>query len=228
MSWFTQTLSGSVGKKLLMALTGLFLILFLVIHLAGNLQLLFNDGGKAFNLYATNMANNPLIKVVSYGNFFFILVHVIDGIILTMKNKAARNIRYKVATKDSKSSWASKNMALLGIITLIFLIAHLKGFWYEFKFGAIPFATYDGVEYKDVFQIVQALFSDPIYAGFYVICMIFLALHLSHGFSSAFQSMGLNHKKYTPFISKLGLVYSILIPLGFASIPICMLLGIKF
>ncbi|MDW3211040.1 MAG: succinate dehydrogenase cytochrome b subunit [Reichenbachiella sp.] len=228
MSWFTQTLSGSVGKKLLMALTGLFLILFLVIHLAGNLQLLFNDGGKAFNLYATNMANNPLIKVVSYGNFFFILVHVIDGIILTMKNKAARNIRYKVAIKDSKSSWASKNMALLGIITLIFLIAHLKGFWYEFKFGAIPFATYDGVEYKDVFQIVQALFSDPIYAGFYVICMIFLALHLSHGFSSAFQSMGLNHKKYTPFISKLGLVYSILIPLGFASIPICMLLGIKF
>ncbi|WP_422362364.1 succinate dehydrogenase cytochrome b subunit [Reichenbachiella sp.] len=228
MSWFTQTLSGSVGKKLLMALTGLFLILFLVVHLAGNLQLLFDDGGKAFNVYATGMANNLFIKVVSYGNFFFILVHVIDGIILTMKNKAARNVRYHVATKDSKSSWASKNMALLGIITLIFIIAHLRGFWYEFKFGAIPFATYDGVEYKDVYQIVQTLFADPLYAGFYVLCMIFLALHLSHGFSSAFQSMGLNHKKYTPFISKLGLVYSILIPLGFASIPICMLLGIKF
>lgn len=224
MSWFTKTLSGSVGKKLLMALTGLFLILFLVIHLAGNLQLLFNDGGKAFNIYATSMANNPFIKIVSYGNFFFIIVHVIDGIILTMKNKAARNVRYKVPTKDSKSSWASKNMALLGIITLIFIIAHLKGFWFEFKFGAIPFTTYDGVEYKDVYQIVAATYAQPLFAGFYVICMIFLGLHLSHGFSSAFQSMGLNHKKYTPFISKLGLLYSILVPLGFASIPIIMFL----
>ncbi|WP_420581190.1 succinate dehydrogenase cytochrome b subunit [Reichenbachiella sp.] len=224
MSWFTQTLSGSVGKKLLMALTGLFLILFLVIHLAGNLQLLFNDGGKAFNIYATGMANNPLIKVVSYGNFFFILLHIVDGIILTMKNKAARNVRYHVATKDSKSSWASKNMALLGIITLVFIIAHLKGFWYEFKFGAIPFATYDGVEYKDVYQIVAATYAQPLFVAFYVVCMIFLGLHLSHGFSSAFQSMGLNHKKYTPFISKLGTLYSILIPLGFASIPIIMFL----
>lgn len=224
MSWFTQTLSGSVGKKLLMALTGLFLILFLVVHLAGNLQLLFDDGGRAFNIYATGMANNLFIKVVSYGNFFFILVHVIDGIILTMKNKAARNVRYHVATKDSKSSWASKNMALLGIITLIFIIAHLKGFWYEFKFGSIPFATYDGMEYKDVYQIVAATYAQPLFVAFYVICMIFLGLHLSHGFSSAFQSMGLNHKKYTPFITKLGTLYSILIPLGFASIPVIMFL----
>lgn len=224
MSWFTQTLSGSVGKKLLMALTGLFLILFLVVHLAGNLQLLFDDGGRAFNIYAAGMANNPFIKVVSYGNFFFILVHVIDGIILVIKNKAARNVRYKVPTKDSKSSWASRNMALLGIITLIFIIAHLKGFWYQFKFGSIPFASYDGADYKDVYQIVQTLFSDPIYVGFYVLCMIFLGFHLSHGFSSAFQSMGLNHKKYTPFISKLGILYSILIPLGFASIPILIFL----
>jgi len=224
MSWFTQTLTGSVGKKLLMALTGLFLILFLVIHLAGNLQLLFDDEGQAFNLYATGMANNPLIKVVSYGNFFFIFLHVIDGIILTVKNKAARNVRYKVPTKDSKSSWASRNMALLGIITLIFLIAHLKGFWYEFKFGSIPFITYDGIEVKDVYQIVAATYAQPLFVAFYVICMIFLGLHLSHGFSSAFQSMGLNHKKYTPFITKLGLLYSILVSVGFASIPIVLFL----
>ncbi|MEO9966486.1 MAG: succinate dehydrogenase cytochrome b subunit [Reichenbachiella sp.] len=224
MSWFTQTLTGSVGKKLLMALTGLFLILFLVVHLAGNLQLLFNDDGQAFNMYAHGMANNLFIKVVSYGNFFFILVHVIDGFILTFKNKAARKVRYKVPTKDSKSSWASRNMALLGVITLVFIIAHLKGFYYEFKFGTIPLTSYDGVEYKDVYQIVQALFLDPIYVGFYVICMIFLGFHLSHGFSSAFQSMGLNHKKYTPFITNLGILYSILIAIGYASIPIVMFL----
>ncbi len=205
-----------------MSLTGLFLILFLVVHLAGNLQLLAGDDGMAFNMYAANMASNPFIKVVSYGNFFFILLHVIDGIILTRQNKKARNVRYKVPTKDSKSSWASKNMALLGIITLIFIVAHLKGFWYEFKFGEIPTVAYEGETYKNVYLIVQAAYSNILYAGFYVVCMIFLAFHLSHGFSSAFQSLGLNHKKYTPLIEKLGLGYSVLIPLGFALIPIIM------
>ncbi len=224
MGWFTQTLTGGIGKKLLMALTGLFLILFLVVHLAGNLQLLLDDRGRAFNIYATGMANNFFIKAVSYGNFFFIIVHVIDGLALAIKNKTARNVRYKVPTKDSKSSWASRNMALLGIITLIFIIAHLKGFWYQFKFGNIPFATYEGTAYKDVYKVVAATYAQPLFVGFYVICMIFLGFHLSHGFSSAFQSMGINHKKYTPFISKLGLLYSILIPLGFASIPIIMFL----
>ena len=88
-------------------------------------------------------------------------------------------------------------------------------------------ATYDGMEYKNVYEIVSTVFSVWYFVAFYVLCMIFLALHLSHGFSSAFQSLGLNHKKYTPFIDKLGLIYSILIPLGFAIIPIFMFLGIK-
>jgi len=224
MSWFIQSLTGSIGRKVLMAMTGLFLILFLAIHLAGNLQLLFNDNGQAFNIYAHGMATNPLIKIVSYGNFFFILLHAIDGIILTIKNRAARNINYAVSTKDTNSSWASKNMGLLGIITLIFLIAHLKGFWYEFKFGDLPLATYAGEDFKDVYLVVNAVFTEPLFVGFYVICMVFLGLHLSHGFSSAFQTMGLNHKKYTPFIKTLGTLYAVLIPAGFASIPIIMFL----
>lgn len=224
MSWFTQSLSGTIGKKVLMALTGLFLILFLVVHLAGNLQLLLNDQGMAFNIYAATMADNPFIKVVSYGNFFFILVHIIDGIILTLQNKKARNVRYKVATKDSKSSWASRNMALLGIITLIFIIAHLKGFWAEFKFGSIPFVTYEGVEFKNVYAIVADAYSNIGIVAFYVVCMTFLGFHLSHGFSSAFQSLGLNHKKYFPFLEKLGIGYSILVSFGFAIIPVVMYL----
>ena len=225
MSWFTQTLSSGIGKKVLMALTGLFLILFLVIHLAGNLQLIFDESGQAFNIYATNMANNPLIKIVSYGNFAFILIHVILGFTLTMKNKKARGVQYHTTPKDSQSSWASKNMALMGTITLIFIIVHLQGIWYEFKTGLdVSMVTYDGIAYKNVFLIVQSVFLDPLYAGFYIVCMIFLAFHLSHGFSSAFQSLGLNHKKYTPFISKLGLLYSIAVPFGFAIIPIIMFL----
>ncbi|UXP31027.1 succinate dehydrogenase cytochrome b subunit [Reichenbachiella agarivorans] len=224
MSWFTQSISSTIGKKLLMSLTGLFLILFLVIHLAGNLQLLKGDEGQAFNMYAYNMAHNPLIKAVSYGNFLFILIHIIDGIILTRQNRAARKVRYAVPTKDSKSSWASKNMALLGIIILIFIIAHLKGFWYQFKNGSLSDVVYDGVSYPNGYEVVAYAFSQPLYVAFYVICMIFLGFHLSHGFSSAFQTLGLNHKKYTPFIKKLGLLYSILVAAGFAIIPIVMFL----
>lgn len=225
MSWFTQTLSSSIGKKVLMALTGLFLILFLVIHLAGNLQLILDESGEAFNVYATNMANNPLIKVVSYGNFAFILIHVILGFTLTKQNKTARGVQYHTTPNDSQSSWASKNMALMGTITLIFIIVHLQGIWYELKWGMnVTMVSYNGIEYKNAFLITKSVLTDPLYAGIYIISMIFLGFHLSHGFSSAFQSMGLNHKKYTPIISKLGLVYSILIPFGFAIIPIIMFL----
>jgi len=229
MSWFTKTISSSVGKKLLMSLTGLFLILFLTVHLAGNLQLLISDGGMSFNIYAANMAHNPFIKIVSYGNFFFILIHIIDGIILTINNKAARKVRYKVPTQDSKSSWASKNMGLLGTVILVFIIAHLKGFWYELKFGeSVKDVIYEGVTYVNAYEIVDFTYTNIFFVAFYVVCMIFLGFHLSHGFSSAFQSMGLNHKKYSPIISKLGIIYSIVIPFGFAIIPILMYLNISF
>lgn len=209
-----------------MSLTGLFLILFLIIHLAGNLQLLFDDNGMAFNMYAEKMAHNPLIQTVSIGNFFFIILHAVNGLVLAVQNRRARGTRYAVSTKDSKSSWASKNMALLGTLLLIFIVAHLKGFWFESKFGSVPFVSYEGQEYKDLYTIVSEAYAQPLYAIFYVVCMVVLAFHLSHGFASAFQSLGLNHKKYSPAIAKIGLVYSILVPLGFALIPICMYLGI--
>lgn len=230
MSWLTQTLSSTIGKKVLMALTGLFLILFLVVHLAGNLQLLVNDGGKSFNIYAYTMAHSPFIKVVSYGNFFFIILHIVMGLTLTMQNKAARKVGYHVSTKDSASTWASKNMALLGTITMVFIIVHLSGFWAKAKLGLgdMPLVSYDGVEYHDMYLIVKTAFSNVLIAGFYVICMVALGFHLSHGFGSAFQSMGLNHKKYTPLIQTIGKWYSILIALGFAIIPILMFLGISF
>lgn len=225
MSWLTQTLTGSVGKKLIMALTGLFLILFLAVHLAGNLQLLFDDQGKAFNIYAHSMATNPFIKVVSIGNFAFILIHVVYSIVLTRKNKSARKIGYDVSTKDTQSTWASKNMGLLGFILLVFILVHLKGFWYEFKFGSIPFATYDGAEYKNVYMIISEAYSQIWYVLFYVVCMGFLAFHLSHGFSSAFQTLGLNHKKYSPIVKSVGKAFSIIVPVLFALIPIMMYLN---
>ncbi|MCC5938987.1 MAG: succinate dehydrogenase cytochrome b subunit [Lunatimonas sp.] len=222
MSWVTKTLNSTLGRKLIMALTGLFLILFLVVHLAGNLQLLANDGGRLFNMYAESMATNPLIRVVSIFNFVFIALHVAYSVALTRHNKAARPVGYAVSDASANSSWASRNMGLLGTILLIFLLVHLRGFWYEFKFGALPTATYEEGTFKDVYSIVSAAYSNIIYVVFYVVSMGFLAFHLSHGFASAFQTLGLNHKKYSPLIKNVGIGFSILIPLLFALIPVVM------
>lgn len=222
MSWVTKTLNSTLGKKLVMALTGLFLILFLVVHLAGNLQLLLPDEGESFNIYAESMANNPLIRVVSIGNFAFILIHVIWSILLTRTNKKARPIDYSVSKASTNSTWASRNMGILGTIILLFLIIHLRGFWYEFKFGELPTAVYDGVTYKNVFAIISEAYSNIAYVIVYVVAMGFLGFHLSHGFASAFQTLGLNHVKYSPLIQKVGTIFSIVIPALFALIPIVM------
>lgn len=222
MSWVTKTLNSTLGRKLLMALTGLFLILFLVVHLAGNLQLLVGDDGDSFNLYAHSMATNPLIRIVSIFNFLFIILHVVYSVLLTQYNKKARPVAYAVTNPSENSSWASRNMGILGTVVLIFILVHLRGFWYRLKFGTPASVTIEGEEYDNAFIIVEEAFKNPIYAGFYVVSMAFLAFHLSHGFASAFQTIGLNHKKYSPLIQKIGVGFSILVPVLFALIPIVM------
>jgi succinate dehydrogenase / fumarate reductase cytochrome b subunit len=127
MNWFTKLLSSTLGRKLLMALTGLFLILFLVVHLIGNLQLLKADGGQAFNVYAKFMTSNPLIVVISYVNYAFILLHIIWAILLTSRNRSARGPEGYAVVKNS-SPWTSRNMGILGTFIFIFLVIHLKGF----------------------------------------------------------------------------------------------------
>lgn len=222
MSWVTNTFRSTLGRKLIMALTGLFLILFLVVHLAGNLQLLAGDGGRLFNLYADDMGKNPLIRAVSILNFLFIILHVAYSIILARLNKQARPVGYAVSKPSENSAWSSRNMGILGTLILIFLLVHLRGFWYEAKFGEVPMVTYEEGEFKDVYAIVSAAYSNLLYVAFYVVSMGFLAFHLSHGFASAFQTLGLNHKKYSPIIKKVGLGFSIIVPLLFALIPIVM------
>jgi succinate dehydrogenase / fumarate reductase, cytochrome b subunit len=217
MSWLTETLSSTLGRKLLMALTGLFLVSFLIVHLSGNFQLLMNDEGEAFNAYAKFMTTNPLIKAASYILYSGILLHVIYAIVLAIKNKSARPVKYARTSSSPKVSWNSRNMGLLGTIILIFLVIHLRNFWYEMHWGEI------GVDMngnRDLYSVVTAAFAQPLYVLLYIVSMVGLAFHLAHGFSSAFQTLGWNHPKYSPLISKLGLAISILIPIGFAIIPI--------
>ena len=223
MKWITQFLTSSIGRKLIMSLTGLFLILFLTVHLIGNLTLLAGDGGRAFNEYSHFMGNNPLIQTISIGNFFFIILHTIQGLMLAMANKKAKGSKYAVTPKNN-ISWASKNMALLGSLVLAFILMHLGHFWYKFKFSApdgLEHVTYEaGESMIDAYTSVAMVLTNPIWLVAYLLGLAVLAFHLNHGFASAFQSLGLRHKKYTPIINGLGKLYSILIPLGFAIIPL--------
>lgn len=222
MKWLINFLTSSIGRKLIMSLTGLFLIIFLLVHLLGNLQLLANDGGDSFNAYAYFMTHNPLIKTVSYGLYFFILLHAWVGIMIWLKNKAAKGSSYAVRS-NAKVTWASKNMALLGILVLAFIFIHMGDFWFKMKFtDQLAMVSVSGMDMqvKDLYAQVAYTFSNPIMVGAYLIGMIVLGLHLWHGFQSAFQTLGLSHKKYTPIIQGLGKLYSVVIPLAYAIIPL--------
>jgi succinate dehydrogenase / fumarate reductase cytochrome b subunit len=230
MSWFSDFLSSSIGRKLVMSLTGLFLIVFLAVHLVGNLQLLAGDGGQAFNVYAKFMTTNPLIKTTSYLLYAFILLHAIQGIVIWQKNKAARGPQgyaVNVVRAANTNAAAASNMAWLGIIIFVFLVLHLYQFWLQMKLDVVPYVTYEGESYKDLFSLTAEAFANPLYVVIYVASMIVIGFHLWHGFQSSFQTLGLNHRKYTPFIQFIGKVYSVLVPALFALIPMLMYLQSK-
>nr|WP_293832965.1 succinate dehydrogenase cytochrome b subunit [uncultured Arsenicibacter sp.] len=228
MSWVTQTLSSSLGRKVIMSLTGLFLCSFLVVHMAGNLQLFKGDGGRAFNEYTYFMTHNPLIITVSYLLYTSIIVHASMALILTRHNQDSRPVKYAYAKPEANSPWSSRNMGVLGTVLLIFIVLHMRTFWFEMHFGSVPMAEYDGKEYKDLYTVVVAAFSQLWYVAVYVVCMIALGYHLVHGFKSGFQTLGVRHKKYTPLIEFLGtFVFAIVIPALFAVMPIYMYLKVN-
>ncbi len=220
MNWITNFLFSSVGKKLIMSLTGLFLCLFLVVHMAGNLVLLDPNGARAFNEYAYFMTTFPPIKVASIFTMLGIAFHIIDGIVLSLQNQKSRPTKYAASKAGKSSSWASRNMGLLGVIIFFFIIIHLKSFWFEMKFGSVPYVEYDGNKVKDLHTIVMAAFKSPLYVLFYLISLAAISFHLWHGFQSAFRSLGFVHNKYTPIIKILGYIIAIGVPFGFALQPI--------
>ncbi len=222
MSWFTKFLSSSLGQKVVMSLTGLFLMLFLIVHLLGNLQLLKDDNGEAFNTYAFFMTHNPLIKIISYTLYAFILWHAVQGIRLWQNNRAARgNIRYAVAFSRT-SERSARNMAWLGIVIFVFIILHMWQFWLQMKMGVLQPVDVAAYEHpvQNLYLPVAEAFKNPFYVAFYAICMVVIAFHLWHGFWSSFQTLGLNHPRYTPLIKAVGYIYAIGIPAGFAIIPL--------
>jgi succinate dehydrogenase / fumarate reductase cytochrome b subunit len=225
-------LKSSLAKKYAMALTGLFLCLFLVGHLLGNLQLFVpgEEGQTAFNEYAKFMTTFPLVKVLSYLTYASVLFHVVDGIALTLQNRKARPVRYAVEKGSANAGWSSRNMAVLGTVVLVFLVTHMQNFWWQMHFGDIPKQLLNGEEVNDLHTVVMNFFN-PAFNGLavaavalYVAGMFALGFHLWHGFASAFQSLGLRHESYTPWIERVGQAFAVLVPAAFASIPLYLFL----
>ena len=212
--------ASSIGKKLLMALAGLFLILFLLVHLGINLTLILFEDPRIFNIGAHFMATNLVIKVIEVVLFGAIILHILYGLILQILNWLARPIRYRVGNY-AQTSFFSKFMIWLGGIILIFLVIHLTNFYFKSKFGHVEEITYDNIRYyADLSPLVIRKFQIPGFVIFYIACFLILGFHLWHGFQSAFQTLGLNHKYYTPIIEKLGMIYTILVVSGFTVIPL--------
>jgi succinate dehydrogenase / fumarate reductase cytochrome b subunit len=222
MNWLVKTLGSSLGRKLTMALSGLFLISFLAVHLSGNF-LLFQSNGDAFNLYSHFMSTSPIVRVLEIGLVLGFAVHIFTAIVLTKKNSDARPIKYH-SEENKGSSWFSRNMGLTGSIILLFLIIHLKNFYWEYHNGTVNLVTIDGVQYKDMFKITTDVLKNPLFLGIYILSFILLAFHLNHGFQSAFQSIGFNHPKYTPLIKGISTAIAIALPLGFAAVAIAVAL----
>ncbi len=207
MNWFTQTIGSSIGKKLIMALTGFCFIGFLTVHLAGNLTVY--GGADAFNSYSEHLhALGPLVTLAEWALLTLALIHVLTGVILFYQNVSARPVRYKVSKRAGGRTIGSATMPYTGFLVLAFIIFHLMNFHFVDKINT------------PIFQIVSHAFGDPVYMGVYIAAMIVVAVHVSHGFWSAFQTLGANHPKYTPFIMGFGIAVSVIFGIGFGFLPI--------
>jgi succinate dehydrogenase / fumarate reductase cytochrome b subunit len=201
----------SIGKKVLMSLTGLFLIVFLVEHLVGNLLLFAHDNGKMYEAYGDFLVSNPVIRFIEIFLFLGMMGHAILGVILWIKNRMTRPIKYKFFRLQDNSPLSSRTTIWSGSVIGIFLYIHLKSFFIPSRFASMKVSNY---------ELVIKAFSNPWYDAFYIVALIVLGYHLRHGFQSAFQTLGLRNKTYAPFLDILAFIFWFLIPLGYAVIPV--------
>ncbi|MCX6305348.1 MAG: succinate dehydrogenase cytochrome b subunit [Bacteroidetes bacterium] len=207
----------SITKKIWMAFLGLFLMIFLVVHLGINLCLLRDDGGAWFTAAAHFMGTNYIVKVFEIGLFAGFIIHILLGIILQVQNWMARPVRYMVSNKTD-TPFLSKYMIYTGGIVLIFLVIHFINFYF-IKLGWVsnPNVSADGE--PEFYTIAQQLFANPVYSILYICLFIVLGFHLNQAFQAAWQTLGINHPQYTTCIRRFGTFYAIVVPLGFIIIP---------
>jgi succinate dehydrogenase / fumarate reductase, cytochrome b subunit len=209
-------LKSTIGRKMIMGLSGLVMSGFVLGHMAGNMLIFV--GPEAFNKYGHAIVSN---KILLYGTEAVLLLavfaHMICGIWLTRDNRAARSNRYSVDPDEQKAaSLPSRTMIHSGVIIAVFIVLHLL----HFKYGEIYMVTYDGVEMRDLFRNVTEVFAKPVYVAWYVAALILLGMHLKHGFEACWQSLGFRHPVYSSLIAKLSWAYALVVTLGFLSQPL--------
>ncbi len=231
MTW-KQVFTSSVGKKLVMGLTGISLVLFLIVH-AGINACIFADlvnpeeNGEMFNKAAHFMGSTVLIRIMEIGLFAGIILHILQGYLLTLENQKKRSVGYAVTYKDG-SKWYSRSMGLLGTLILIFLILHLYHFWVSARFtgkGLEEEVTYNGVVMHNMFGLMKATFTEWWIVVVYALGCISLAYHLAHGFQSAFKTLGVHNKRYNIMLISIGYGYSIIIAAIFILMPVSFIMG---
>jgi len=233
MTW-KQMFTSSIGQKFTMALTGIFLITFLIVHVGLNACIWANDGGKMFNTGANFMASMLVIRIMEIGLFAGIILHAIQGLVLNAANNSKRKVGYAVEYGERGSKWYSRSMGLLGTLLLLFLIMHIYHFWVPSRLGGMwnitPLQEVDysnglGKQYHNLYLEMINVFQNPIVVILYVLGCISLAYHLMHGFESAFRTIGVHNNRYLKMLRHVGRGFSIIVSLAFAMMPISILLG---
>jgi len=219
MNW-KEYFGTSIGKKLIMGFTGAFLMVFLVVHCYVNAQIFYNDGGKAFIAAADFMGTNMIIRIVEIGLFALLIWHMILGLKLYFDNRGKR-ARYEVSAGNKTSRWYSRSMALLGTLILMFLVLHLKQFWLPNRL-----APFQGIPEPNLYEGMKSEFKIWWVLAIYFMGLISLAWHLMHGFYSAMQTFGLQMSRYKSILNFVGVAFSVLIPLIFATMPLAFFFGL--
>lgn len=219
MNWFIRFFSSSIGKKFLVATTGLFLISFLVVHCLVNAAIFYNDGGKTFTIWAHFMATNVVIRTIEIALVLAFIAHIVQGLWLWKTNRDARPVKYLVNKPGANSTWYSRSMALLGTIILLFLVVHTSNFW-------IPNRTNQFLHGEELplYEMMLEKFQHPVEVIIYLVGCFSLFWHLLHGFKSAFQSLGLNHVKYNALINYSGTAFAVIVPFILAMMPVAIYL----
>ncbi|HVX51953.1 MAG TPA: succinate dehydrogenase cytochrome b subunit [Chitinophagaceae bacterium] len=226
MTW-KKVFTSSIGRKIVMGLTGVFLILFLIVHVGLNACIWANDGGEMFNKAAHFMGSMVVIRILEVGLFVFIFIHIIQGLALEISNRSKRGVGYAVNYGNRGSKWYSRSMGLLGTLILLFLVLHWVNFWIPSRFTGVTGAdgnplsvNYNGVEMHDLYSLMKVTFAEPWIVIVYVLGCISLGYHLAHGFQSAFRSLGVHNKKYNTMLTGIGYGFAIIVPLAFAMMPV--------
>lgn len=228
MKW-GQYFTSAIGKKLVMAFTGIFLIAFLIVHCIINLCIFVPDNGATFNEFSHFMGTNWIVHILEVGLFVGLILHIVQGILLTIQNRSKRPIKYAVSKKNQVSKWYSRSMGILGILILLFLVIHLSDFWVHTRFagifGGVDAVNYEGKMMDNLYARMLVVFTNPLIVVIYVLGVIALGYHLAHGFQSAFRTLGMTSGRYIKIVRGIGFAFAIIVPIVFALMPIAMYLG---